>query len=137
MACHGSSGHFPFSSTWVQGTSQDARLSSRGSFVPGRNSSSVVRFSVFELDLETGELRRNGQKVRLQEQPLQVLAALLEKRGGLVTREELRARLWPRDPFAVLDHGINASIKGFRKRLANPRKGRSLLKPLPNEAIDL
>ena len=59
----------------------------------------VVRFSVFEVDLRAGELRRNGIKVKLQNQPFQILAMLLERRGEVVTREELRSRLWSADTF--------------------------------------
>jgi hypothetical protein len=67
-------------------------------------SSRITRFSTFEVNLHTGELRRRGQKVKLQEQPLQVLAALLERPGELVTREELRSKLWPADTFVDFDH---------------------------------
>jgi DNA-binding winged helix-turn-helix (wHTH) protein/Tol biopolymer transport system component len=84
----------------------------------------IVRFGLYEVDLQTGELRRNGQKVRLQEQPFQVLAMLLEK-PGVVTREELRARLWPSDTFVDFDHGLNAAVKRLRDALGdsaeNPR----------------
>ena len=59
------------------------------------NGTGTIQFSVFELDLRVGELRRNGSKVRLQEQPLQVLVSLLERPGEVVSREELRGRLWP------------------------------------------
>jgi len=57
----------------------------------------IIRFSTFKVNLDTGELRQDGQKVRLQEQPFQVLAALLERPGEVVTREELRSKLWPVD----------------------------------------
>ena len=63
------------------------------------SSSRIIRFSTFEVNLQTGELRQQGQKVRLQEQPFQVLAALLERPGEVVTREELRNTLWPADTF--------------------------------------
>jgi Transcriptional regulatory protein, C terminal len=62
-------------------------------------SSRTVRFSTFEVNFHTGELRKRGRKIKLQEQPLQVLAALLERPGELVTREELRSKLWPADAF--------------------------------------
>ena len=77
----------------------------------------VVRFSTFEVNLQTGELRQQGQKLKLQEQPFQVLAALLERPGEVVTREELRGRLWPVDTFVDFDHGLNAAIKRLRDAL--------------------
>jgi len=84
-----------------------------------------ARFGVFEADLTTGELRKNGVKVRLQEQPFQVLAALLERRGALVTREELRQKLWPGDTYVDFDHGLNTAINKLREALgdsaASPR----------------
>ncbi len=83
------------------------------------------RFGVFELDLRAGELRRQGLKVKLQEQPFQVLAQLLEKPGEVVTREELRNRLWPADTFVDFDHSLNAAIRRLRDALGdsaeNPR----------------
>src|SRR6266851_1289344 len=81
------------------------------------SSSSIVRFGRFELDPQTGELRHAGQKVKLQEQPFQVLATLLERPGEIVTREELRSRLWPEDTFVDFDHSLNAAIKRLRDSL--------------------
>jgi DNA-binding winged helix-turn-helix (wHTH) protein/Tol biopolymer transport system component len=81
------------------------------------SSSSIIRFGTFELNLRTGELRQRGQKVKLQEQPLRVLAALVERPGELVTREELRSKLWPEDTFVDFDHGLNAAIKRLRDAL--------------------
>src|SRR5258705_3408892 len=77
------------------------------------------RFGVFELDLRAGELRRNGIKIRLQEQPFQVLTMLLERPGEIVTREELRSRLWPADAFLDFDHGLNAAVKRLRDALGD------------------
>ena len=77
----------------------------------GDNSFRIVRFGIFEVDLKAGELRRSGLGVKLQQQPLQVLAALLEHPGEVVTRDELRNRLWPADTFVDFDHGLNAAIK--------------------------
>ena len=83
------------------------------------------RFGVYELDLRAGELRRQGMKVKLQEQPFQVLMQLLEKPGEVVTREELRNRLWPADTFVDFDHSLNAAIRRVRDALGdsaeNPR----------------
>jgi Tol biopolymer transport system component/DNA-binding winged helix-turn-helix (wHTH) protein len=81
------------------------------------SSSSIVRFGRFELDLQTGELRHAGQRVKLQEQPFQVLATLLEHPGKIVTREELRSKLWPEDTFVDFDHSLNAAIKRLRDAL--------------------
>ena len=79
--------------------------------------SRIVRFSTFEVDLGSGELRKRGQRIKLQEQPFQVLAALLEKPGEVVTREELRSKLWPSDTFVDFDHSLNAAIKRLRDAL--------------------
>lgn len=87
--------------------------------------SRLVRFGVFEVDLKDGELRKNGSKVRLQDQPFQILALLLDRPGELVTREELRNRLWPADTFVDFDHSLNAAIRRLRDALGdaaeNPR----------------
>jgi TolB-like protein/DNA-binding winged helix-turn-helix (wHTH) protein len=79
----------------------------------------TVRFGLFELDLRAGELRRNGAKVRLQEQPFQILTMLLEHPGDVVTREELRNKLWPVDTFVDFDHGLNAAVKRLRDALGD------------------
>ena len=83
------------------------------------NGSRMVRFSVFEVDLRAGELRRNGAKVRLQEQPFQILVSLLERPGEIVTREELRGRLWPSDTFVDFDHSLNAAVRRLRDALGD------------------
>jgi Tol biopolymer transport system component/DNA-binding winged helix-turn-helix (wHTH) protein len=80
---------------------------------------STRRFGVFELDLRAGELRRNGIKVKLQEQPFQVLAELIERPGQVVTREELRNRLWSADTYVDFDHGLNAAIRRLRDALGD------------------
>ena len=85
--------------------------------MPGDSSPRIVRFGVFEVDFEAGELRRRGTKVKLQEQPFQVLAALLERPGKVVTREDLRSKLWPADTFVDFDHSLNAAIKRLRDAL--------------------
>src|SRR5207244_3615052 len=85
----------------------------------------VIRFGVFEVDLPAGRIRRNGLRVHLQDQPFRVLAMLLERPGEVVTREDLRARLWPSDTFVDFDHGLNAAVKRLRDALGdsaeNPR----------------
>jgi Tol biopolymer transport system component/DNA-binding winged helix-turn-helix (wHTH) protein len=85
----------------------------------------VLRFGTFEVDVPAGELRKNGLKLKLQEQPFQVLCMLVEHPGEVVTREELRSRLWPGDTFGDFDHGLNAAVKRLRDALGddpdNPR----------------
>src|ERR1700726_1615111 len=93
--------------------------------MPGILPSNIVRFGIFEANLETGELRRNGARVKLQDQPFQLLALLLARPGEIVTREELRSQLWSDDTFVDFDHGLNAAIKRLRDALGdsadNPR----------------
>jgi DNA-binding winged helix-turn-helix (wHTH) protein len=79
----------------------------------------IVRFGVFEMDPEQRELRRSGLKVKLQDQPFQLLAVLLERAGELVTREQLRSELWPADTFVDFDHSLNAAIKRLRDALGD------------------
>ncbi len=85
----------------------------------------VARFGLYEIDLVSGELRKDGTRVRLQEQPFRVLAMLLERPGEMVTREEMRTRLWPGDTFVDFDHGLNTAVNKLREALgdaaANPR----------------
>jgi len=78
-----------------------------------------LRFSVFEVDLRAGELRKHGLKVRLQEQPFQVLAMVLERAGEVVTRDELQKRLWPANTFVDFDHGLNKAINKIRDALGD------------------
>jgi len=93
--------------------------------VESRNGTRLIQFGIFEADLHTGELRRNGVRVRLQEQPFQILAMLLERPGEIVAREELRTRLWPADTFVDFDHSLNAAVRRLRDTLGdtaeNPR----------------
>jgi DNA-binding winged helix-turn-helix (wHTH) protein len=84
-----------------------------------RKSSRIARFGVFELDLTAGELRKNGAKLRLQEQPFQVLVLLLERAGDVVTREELRQKLWPADTFVDFDHSLNTAVNKLRETLGD------------------
>src|SRR5579859_2634811 len=90
--------------------------------VPGQR---VLRFAVFEVDLRTFELRKFGTKISIQRQPFQVLVALLEKPGEVVTRQELQGRIWPGDTFVDFDLGLNKAIAKLRAILndnpASPR----------------
>jgi cholera toxin transcriptional activator len=79
----------------------------------------IVRFGMFEADLTTGELRRSGTKIRLQEQPFQILALLLERPGKVFTREELRQKLWPADTFVDFDHSLNTAVNKIREALGD------------------
>jgi DNA-binding winged helix-turn-helix (wHTH) protein len=85
----------------------------------------LVRFGVFEMDLDAGELRKNGGRIRLQEQPFQVLAFLLEREGLVITREEFREKIWPADTFVDFDHSLNTAVNKIREALgdsaASPR----------------
>jgi DNA-binding winged helix-turn-helix (wHTH) protein len=84
-----------------------------------QNHSRIARFGLFELDLNAGELRKSGVKLRLQGQPFQVLALLLERAGEVVTREELQQQLWPSDTFVDFDHSLNTAINKVREALGD------------------
>lgn len=85
----------------------------------------VVRFGAFEADLRAGELRRDGLKVRVQDQPFRLLKVLLGSPGEVVTREELKEHLWPADTFVDFDNGLNTAVNKLRMALGdsaeNPR----------------
>ena len=111
----------------------------------GKHSAKIAQFGVFELDLSAGELRKNGAKLRLQEQPFQVLALLLERAGDVVTREELRQKLWPADTFVDFDHSLNTAVNKLREVLGDSasspryietlaRRGYRFIAPVQNSA---
>ena len=93
--------------------------------MPEASPRKAVRFGAFEVDLISGELRKNGTRIRLQEQPFRVLAMLLERPGEMVAREDLHSKLWPGDTFVDFDHGLNTAVNKLREALgdaaANPR----------------
>jgi TolB-like protein/DNA-binding winged helix-turn-helix (wHTH) protein/Flp pilus assembly protein TadD len=104
----------------------------------------IFRFGAFELDSRTGELRKNGMRLRCQEQPIHVLVALLERPGELLTREELRQRVWPEDTFVDFDHALNTAVKKIRAALNDeadspryvetvPRRGYRFIAPVQTE----
>jgi Tol biopolymer transport system component/DNA-binding winged helix-turn-helix (wHTH) protein len=97
----------------------------------GSSSAGPVRFGVFELDLRSGELRKGGVRVGLQEQSLQFLAALLERPGDLVTREELRQRLWPDGTFVDFEHGLNAVVSRLRDTLGDSAESPRFIETIP------
>jgi cholera toxin transcriptional activator len=79
--------------------------------------SGILRFGVFEVDLAAGELRKSGARMRLQEQPFQVLVVLLENAGRVVTRDDLRQKVWPADTFVDFDHSLNTAVNKIREAL--------------------
>src|SRR5579872_2770336 len=91
----------------------------------------VLRFDTFELDVRAGELRKRGTKLRLQGQPLQVLATLLKRPGSLVTREELRAEIWPADTFVDFDHSLHNAVARIRETLGDSAQTPKYVETLP------
>jgi TolB-like protein/DNA-binding winged helix-turn-helix (wHTH) protein/Flp pilus assembly protein TadD len=105
--------------------------------------SEVRRFGAFEIDLRSGELRKNGMRLRLSGQPFQILAALVDRPGEVVTREELNSKLWPADTFVDFDHGLNNAVARIREVLDDssdtpryvetiPRRGYRFIAPVSN-----
>src|SRR5215211_6224876 len=102
---------------------------------------SLVRFGAFQLDLQTGELQKGETRINLPDQPFRVLEALLERPGELVTREELRQRLWPAETFVDFEHGLNTAVRRVRDALGDsadvprfvetlPRRGYRFIAPV-------
>ena len=91
----------------------------------------VLRFGVFEADLRTGELRKHGVRVRIHGRPFELLAALLERPGELVTRDELRARLWEDGTFVDFDHALNNAVNRVRAALGDPASRPRFVETLP------
>src|SRR6201994_182590 len=105
------------------------------------NTPRAWRFGVFELDASSGELRRNGTVVRLREQSARILLLLLENAGEMVSREQLRERLWLSDTFVDFDHSLNSAVMKLREALGDsadkplyietiPRKGYRFVAPI-------
>jgi TolB-like protein len=91
----------------------------------------IIRFSTFELDVRAGELRKQGARIKLQEQPLRILEMLLAHPGQLVTREELRSRLWPSHTFVDFDHGLNKAINKLREALGDSADSPRFVETIP------
>ena len=91
----------------------------------------TLRFGLFELDLLSGELWKQGRKVPLEGQPVQILICLLEHSGELVTREELRGKLWPADTYVNFEHGLNAAVKRLRRALNDSADNPRFVETLP------
>jgi DNA-binding winged helix-turn-helix (wHTH) protein len=90
-----------------------------------------MRFGAFEVDLRSGELHKQGIRLKLQDQPFQVLTLLLERAGEVVTREELRQKLWPGDTFVDFDNGLNSAIKKLRDALCDSAEEPRYIETLP------
>jgi TolB-like protein/DNA-binding winged helix-turn-helix (wHTH) protein/Tfp pilus assembly protein PilF len=94
-------------------------------------SSGRLRFGNFEIDLRSGEVRRDGKRVRLQEQPFQVLRVLVERQGEIVTRDELKQILWPADTFVDFDDGLNTAVKKIRDVLGDSSERPRYIETIP------
>src|SRR5208282_690030 len=105
--------------------------------VPILPPANIVRFGPFKLDLRTAELQYNGTKTRLAEQPFQVLVQLGEHPGEVVTREELRQRLWSSDTFVDFDHGLNTAVKRLRHALGDSAENPRYIETLPRHGYRL
>jgi eukaryotic-like serine/threonine-protein kinase len=95
------------------------------------HSSPTLRFDIYTLDLLAGELYKDGRKIKLQDQPFQILAMLLEQPGQVVTREQLRERLWPEDTFVDFDHSLNTAVKKLRQALNDEADKPRYIETLP------
>jgi TolB-like protein/DNA-binding winged helix-turn-helix (wHTH) protein/Tfp pilus assembly protein PilF len=93
--------------------------------------SHLICFAAFELDFPSRELRKHGVKVKLHGQPLEILAMLLERPGEIVTREEIRARLWPQDTFVDFEHSVNSAVKRLRSALGDSPSHIRFIETLP------
>src|SRR5438876_1157678 len=95
----------------------------------------ILRFGTFEVDLRAGELRKQGKRIRLQEQPFQVLTVLLQHPGQVVTREELRNQNWPPDTFVDFDNSLNTAINKLREALSVQLEQSPFLRLVSEEGI--
>src|SRR5713101_7593139 len=91
----------------------------------------TVRFGAYELDSRASELRKQGAKVKLQEQPFQILQVLVQRAGEIVTREELQQKIWPSDTFVDFDHGLYNAIKRLREALGDDAERPQYIETLP------
>src|SRR5262249_19622659 len=90
-----------------------------------------IRFSSFEVNVEVGELRRYGHRIKLQDKPFQILMVLLEHPGRLVSREELRGHLWSKDTFVDFDHNLNNAVDKLRKALNDSAEQPKFIETIP------
>jgi len=91
----------------------------------------LLRFGAFEADLQARELRKQGMQIKLQEQPFQILAFLLEHAGEVVNREQIRQRLWPMDTFVDVDNSVNAAVNRLREALGDSAESPRFVETLP------
>ncbi len=98
---------------------------------PPRNGSRTVRFGAFEADLHSGEVRKSGNRVKLQDQPFKVLQILLERPGDLVSREELQTRIWPEENYGDFDHAVNVAVGKLRTALGDSADNPSFIETVP------
>ncbi len=94
-------------------------------------SPAILRFGVFEVDVRAGEVRRQGVRIKLQEQPFHVLTVLLQRTGEVVTREELRNENWPADTFVDFDNSLNTAINKLREALGDSADNPRFIETLP------
>jgi DNA-binding winged helix-turn-helix (wHTH) protein len=99
--------------------------------MPGPSPQRAVRFGSFEVNPSTAELRKQGLHIKLHEKPLQVLLALLEHPGEVVTRKELQGRLWPGDTFVEFENGLNNAISRLREALCDTAKNPRFIETVP------
>jgi len=95
------------------------------------NGNQTIRFGAFEADLPSGEVRKSGSRIKLQDQPFKVLQILLEHPGDLVTREELQSRIWPEDSFGDFDHAVNVAVGKLRAALGDSAENPSFIETVP------
>src|SRR6266702_710705 len=100
-------------------------------------SSAILRFGVFEVDVRSGELRKQGVRIKLQEQPFHVLAVLLQRPGEVVTREELRSENWSADTFVDFDNSLNTAINKLREALGDSADNPRFIETLPRRGYRL
>lgn len=92
---------------------------------------SVVRFGTYEVSFQSGELRKAGMKIRVQQQPMKLLQILLERPGEVITREELRSRIWPEETFGDFDQAVNVAIAKLRSALGDSAENPRYIETLP------
>ena len=95
----------------------------------------ILRFGVFEVDVRSGELRKHGARIKLQEQPFHVLTVLLQRPGEVITREELRSQNWPADTFVDFDNSLNTAINKLREALGDSADNPRFIETLPHRAV--
>ena len=115
--------------------------------MPTEKTSDRYRFSIFEVNAASGELFRQGSRIKLQDQPFKVLQILLERPGNLVTREELQSRIWPDESYGDFDHAVNVAVGKLRMALGDsadnpcfietvPRRGYRFVARLDNPVLE-